>query len=301
LKKESVAVTEMINVNHRLQESPGVELLHLKKKLSEKDQKLKELKKETRRIIKDLDSAYKEIRQNQEELIIREKLNVAGGLASGIGHEIRDTLNFITMSVQHIHNKFSPGDERREFTEAILDKVEELNNIASELILFAQPHETNVKKCDIHSLLDRVLNLVKFKCVVQNVKIIRTYATELPLVTVDEVRIEKIFLNIIDNSLWAMLDGGNLIIITQKSDRKNCIEIQISDTGCGIPEKDLSRIFDPFYTKKKNGTGLGLPIVKKIIEEHRGFISVFSQRNKGTTFTIDLPVVQKNAKKTGPP
>jgi len=288
-------------VGHQLQ-GPQIEpLINLKTKLSEKDRKFKESKKETRALINELDSAYKEIRRNQEELIVREKLNVAGGLASGIGHEIRDTLNFIAMSVQHIHNKFSPGDERREFTEAILDKVEELNSIASELILFGRPHETNFKKCDIHILLDRVLNLVKLKCVVQNVKVIKTYGTELPLVTIDDELIEKIFLNIIDNSLWAMPDGGNLIIITQKSDRKNFIEIQISDTGCGIPEKDLSRIFDPFYTKKKNGTGLGLPIVKKIIQEHRGFISVFSQRNKGTTFTIDLPVVQKNAKKTGPP
>jgi len=302
LRKESVPANEMISVDHQLQEPQVEPLIKLKKKLSEKDQKLKELKRETRRLINELDSAYKEIRQTQEESIVREKLNVAGGLASGVGHEIKDSLNFIAMSVQHIHNKFSPGDERREFTEVILDKVEELNNIASELILFARPHEPDFKKCDIHKLLDRVLDLVKFKCVVQKVKMIKTYSSELPLVVIDDDLVEQVFLNLIDNSLWAMPGGGKLTITTRKSERKNLIEVQISDTGCGIPEEALSRIFDPFYTQKENGTGLGLSIVERIIEEHRGFISVSSKLKKGTTFTIDLPVIRnKVKKKTDPP
>jgi signal transduction histidine kinase len=272
-------------------------VVSLKKKLKEKDRKLKEVKQETRVFLNELDMAYKELRKTQEELILKEKLSVAGGFATGIAHEIKSSLNVIAMSVQHLHTKFSPGDDRREFTGAVLEKVEKLNSLATELIQFARPHEPDIKKNDIHDVVDRVLNLVKFKCVVQKIKIQKRYSPRIPKVSIDKELMEQVILNIVDNALWAMPKGGDLIITTRNSANNGSVEVKISDTGLGIAPSDCSRIFDPFFTKKADGTGLGLSIVHRIIEEHKGIINVESQLNKGTTFLIRLPVSLRNRKK----
>jgi signal transduction histidine kinase len=266
----------------------------LKRKLHEKDEKMKELKQETKSFINKLDSAYKELRKTQEELLVKEKLNVVGGLATGIAHEIRSSLNVIGMSVQHLHTKFSPGDERREFTEAVLDKVKKLTRVASDLMQFARPHEPNFQKSDVHEILDRVLNLVKFKCVVQKVKIKKNYESYLPQVMIDKELIETVFLNLLDNALWSMPKGGDLIISTGNSNKRNTVEVKISDSGVGISASDRPHIFDPFFTRKESGSGLGLSIVHRIIEEHKGYITVESELKKGTTFLIKLPTSPKN-------
>jgi signal transduction histidine kinase len=274
--------------------TPSIESVEkLKRKLHEKDEKMKELKQETRSFIDELDSAYKELRKTQEELIVKEKLNVVGGLATGIAHEIRSSLNVIGMSVQHLHNKFNPGDERREFTEAVLDKVEKLNRVASDLVQFARPHEPNFQKSDVHEILDRVLNLVKFKCVVQKVKIKKNYESYLPQIMVDKELIETVFLNLLDNALWSMPKGGDLTISTSNSNKRNSVEVKMSDSGVGISPSDRQHIFDPFFTRKESGSGLGLSIVHRIIEEHTGYITVESELKKGTTFLIKLPVSPK--------
>jgi len=288
---------EIVGKNSKFNKPHNESVIKLKKMLTQKDLKLRELKEETWELLNELDSAYKELRRTQEDLILKEKLNMAGGLASGIGHEIRDTLNFITMSVQHLHGKYSPGDERREFTEAILDKLNALNNIAFELIRFSRPHVPIFRKMDIHELLDRVCNLVKFKCILQKVKVIKVFADDLSPIMIDSELIEQVILNLFDNSLWAMPEGGTLTATTRLIDRKNFIEIQILDTGCGVSKSHFSRIFDPFFSQKENGAGLGLSIVKRIIEEHRGCIKVDSHLSKGTSFSIELPIVQHRTKR----
>ncbi len=267
---------------------------NLKKKLFGKEKKLKELEQETRSFIDELDSAYKELRKAQKELIEKEKLNLAGGLAAGIAHEIRSCLNVIGMSVQHLHNKFNPEDERREFTEAVLDKVEKLNRIASDLMLFARPNEPKFQKCDIHKILDRVLGLVKIRCIVQKIKVMKNYFHPLSFVKIDKDLMELVFLNLLDNALWAMPKGGELVISTGTLDIQNLIEVKISDTGEGISPSDCSRIFDPFFTRKEYGSGLGLSIVHRIIQEHNGFITVDSEMGKRTIFQIKLPVYVVN-------
>lgn len=287
-EKMKVGMTNQ-EINH-MKRAKAQSMESLKKKLKEKDRKLKEIKQETRVFLNELDEAYKELRKTQEELMLKEKLSVAGGLATGIAHKIKSSLNVIGMSVQHLHTKFAPGDERTEFTEAVLEKVEKLNSLATELIQFARPHEPDFKKNDIQDVIDRVLNLVKFKCVVQKIKIQKKYSPRMPKISIDKELMEQVILNIIDNALWAMPKGGELTITTRNTANNGSVEFKIKDTGLGIAPSDCSRIFDPFFTKKEDGTGLGLFIVHRIIEEHKGIISVKSQLNKGTTFQIKLPV-----------
>jgi len=258
-----------------------------------KNKKTREIKQETGDLLTELDDAYKLLRKTQEELIIKEKLSMAGGLAAGVAHELRNSLNIIGISVQYLHDKFNDGDERREFTKAIMNKVEKLNSVTTDLIHFARPQNPQFKKANIHKILDRALSLVKFKCLVQKVRVVRNYAANLPSIEIDKELMEQVALNLIDNALWAMPERGKLIIATRVSPENNLIEMKFTDTGCGISRKDFSRIFDPFFTQRDNGTGLGLSIVHRIVETHKGSIDVESELKIGTTFRIKLPVSQK--------
>ncbi|MFP4082826.1 MAG: histidine kinase dimerization/phospho-acceptor domain-containing protein, partial [Candidatus Aminicenantes bacterium] len=183
-------VTDETEEIGRKKNAEAESIVKLKKKVHQRDKRLRELKRETRNLVNELDDAYKELRRTQEELIIREKLGVAGGIASGIAHEMRNSLNIIGISVQYLHNKFIPGDERREFTEAIMSKVEELNSVASDLIQFARPHEPDFEKINIHEIVEQVLSLVKFKCVAHKIKVIKKFAHKLPQVMVDKKLME---------------------------------------------------------------------------------------------------------------
>jgi signal transduction histidine kinase len=240
----------------------------LKRKLNIRNRKLKNLKTKTSKIITELDWAYKEFRRKQEELIMKERLSTASGLALGVAHEIKNSINFIGISVQHLHDKFPSGDEKRQFTEAIMDKIKRLNNVALDLIQFAQPHKPNFQKIDLHTIIDRVLSLVKFKCDIQKIEVAKKYEKNLIEMMVDKELIEQAFLNLIDNALWAMPRGGKLIISSRLLKQKNLMIVEITDTG------------------------FGLSIAYRIIEEHKGSISVRSQLKKGTTFKITLPVSQ---------
>ncbi len=258
-----------------------------------KNKKLRVIEQESGDLLTELDDAYKLLRKTQEELIIKEKLSMAGGLAAGVAHELRNSLNIIGISVQYLHEKFNLGDERREFTKAIMSKVEKLNSVTTDLIHFARPQHPQFNKTNIHKILDRALSLVKFKCIVQKVRVVRNYAANLPYIEIDNELMEQVALNLIDNALWAMPERGKLVIGTRMFDENNLIEIIFTDTGCGISRKDVSRIFDPFFTQRENGTGLGLSIVHRIVETHKGSIGVESELKKGTTFRISLPTLQK--------
>jgi len=293
MAKEEIMLSKKVEIERGIIESKNELLAKLEKKLDEKTKELKELEQEAGNLLTELDSAYKELRSTQEELIIKEKLSVAGGLAAGVAHEVRNSLSIIGMSVQYLHNKFSPEDERRKFTETIMERVEKLNSVATDLIHFARPCEPNFQKSDLHRIVDRTLRLVECKCNAQKIKVVKKYAPNLPLIVIDEELMGQVFLNLIDNALWAMPKGGNLIIATSVPHETNSVEIKVTDTGCGISRKDCPRIFDPFFTRRDNGTGLGLSIVHQIIEQHKGCINVESEQNKGTTFIIRLPTSPK--------
>jgi len=284
---------EKVGIGSQIQKPKDLLPEKLKEKSERKNQKLRVIEQESGDLLTELDDAYKLLRKTQEELIIKEKLSMAGGLAAGVAHELRNSLNIIGISVQYLHDKFNPGDERREFTKAIMNKVEKLNSVTTDLIHFARPQNPQFKKANIHKILDRALSLVKFKCIVQKVRVVRNYAANLPSIEIDNELMEQVALNLIDNALWAMPERGKLIIGTRMCDENNLIEVNFTDTGCGISRKDLSRIFDPFFTQRDNGTGLGLSIVHRIVETHKGSIDVESEPNIGTTFRIKLPASQK--------
>ena len=236
-----------------------------------------------------LDQAHEELKKTQEELVRSEKLATAGELAAAVAHEIRNPLSIIGMSIQHLQDKLDSEDPRGEFTRVVMNNVQRLDKISKRLIEFARPHPLHLSSYDINKILTQTLNLMNRKCISQKVKIIKDYQHNLPLVSIDEEHMEEVFLNIINNALSAMPDGGVLKVRTWLEPKENYVKIALTDTGPGIPVENLDKIFNPFFTTRADGTGLGLSIVQRIINEHGGSISVQSQG--GTTFTISLPLV----------
>jgi len=199
------------------------------------------------------------------------------------------------MSIQYLHSKLSPGHAFREFTSAIIKKVERLDKITTQLINYGRPRELKCEARNVHRNLNQVLHLASPKCKAQGVKIVRRFDRKLPKVKCDHDLMDEVFTNLVTNALEAMPKGGVLIIETRfdADEVKNQAVIVISDTGHGIPPKVQAQLFKPFFTTKRNGTGLGLAISHRIIDHHHGTITCASKSRgskRGTTFTLRLPI-----------
>ena len=250
---------------------------------------------ESESLLAELDEAYRQLKGAQEELVRRERLAASGELAAGVAHEIRNPLSIIGMAIQYLHSKLSPGHAFREFTSAIIKKVERLDKITTQLINYGRPRELKCEARDVHRNLNQVLHLASPKCKAQGVKIVRRFDRKLPKVKCDHDLMDEVFTNLVTNALEAMPKGGVLTIETRfdADEVKNQAVIVISDTGHGIPPKVQAQLFKPFFTTKRNGTGLGLAISHRIIDHHHGGLSCASKTRgskRGTTFTIRLPV-----------
>ena len=260
------------------------------KKLSEE---LSRTQSESESLLAELDEAYRQLKGAQEELVRRERLAASGELAAGVAHEIRNPLSIIGMSIQYLHSKLSAGHAFREFTSAIIKKVERLDKITTQLISYGRPRELKCEARNVHRNLNQVLHLASPKCKAQGVKIIRRFDRKLPKVTCDHDLMDQVFTNLVTNALEAMPKGGALTIETQFDTERRQAIISLADTGCGIPPKVHGQLFKPFFTTKRNGTGLGLAISHRIIDHHHGGISCTSKTRgskRGTTFTLRLPI-----------
>jgi PAS domain S-box-containing protein len=266
--------------------------LSREKKLSEE---LSRTQSESESLLAELDEAYRQLKGAQEELVRRERLAASGELAAGVAHEIRNPLSIIAMSIQYLHSKLSPGHTFREFTSAIIKKVERLDKITTQLISYGRPRELKLQARDVHRNLNQVLHLASPKCKAQGVKIVRRFDRKLPKVTCDHDLMDQVFTNLVTNAIEAMPKGGILTVETRfdKDEIRNQAVIMISDTGHGIPPKVQAQLFKPFFTTKRNGTGLGLAISHRIIDHHYGSVTVTSKTRgpqRGTTFTIRFPI-----------
>jgi len=216
-----------------------------------------------------------------------------GRLASGIAHEIRNPLNFINLSIDHLKEKFAPQSDmpRKEYTTiltTIKDELARLNRLVSEFLSYGRPAKLKLREIDTRALIEEVRALVSTKSEQQNVKIdIRNNGNGTSSVRADAEQLKTCFSNLMINAVQAMPDGGSLDVTV--SPNSSSVEIEFSDTGVGIAPEAMEQIFEPYYSTKETGIGLGLPLTKKIIEEHGGQIAVRSELHKGTTFTVLLP------------
>ena len=242
-------------------------------------------------IVKDIT----ERKRMEDQLIQSEKLSIIGELAAGVAHEIRNPLATISLIIQHLERKCA-DDYQIEKLKAIQRNISRIDKIVYGLLNFSRPSRSNFAYHNVNEILDRS-GLILENLPSDNIKIIKKYETKLPRAWFNPDRLEQVFLNLMSNAMRAMKTGGELYITTSFDSTRKGIIIKFEDTGIGISEGNLKKIFNPFFTTYKEGTGLGLSICQNIINEHKGNISVESKLEKGTIFTIFLPLEKRKEKK----
>jgi two-component system sensor histidine kinase HydH len=238
-------------------------------------------------IIRDLG----EVRRLQGEIRRKEKLAAIGGLAAGVAHEIRNPLSSIKGIATYFKNKFDENSDDEEMAGVMIEEVERLNRVISELLEFARPTELKLKSTDVNSLIEHSVRLIEKEASDKNIDIKLDLSQQPVPAQIDSDRFSQCLLNLYLNALQAMGKGGQLSIKDSLT-HDNFIVIEIRDSGSGIKVENLNKIFDPYYTTKTKGTGLGLAIVHKIVEAHNGSIKVRSISGQGTSFIITVPAKQ---------
>ncbi|AOT69183.1 ATP-binding protein [Geosporobacter ferrireducens] len=229
-----------------------------------------------------------EMKKLQYHIQRNDKLAALGELSTGVAHEIRNPLAIIKAVGQTMKSEIQDNKEALKELEIIDEEVERANKIVTTLMKFAKPNKNIMEYCMINNVIDDILMIMN-KYIVQNeVSIVFNRMADSQEIKVDKELLKQAFMNIIFNGVDAMARGGILKIATENLENK-WIKIRFEDTGMGIEEKHLEKIFNPFFTTKDEGTGLGLSIVHRIIEDHNGLINVSSKAGQGTIFEILLP------------
>jgi len=237
--------------------------------------------------------------QLYERMKERERLAALGQMAAGLAHEIRNPLGSIKGAAQFLlpMAQKTAGDEgTADFLGIIIEEVNRLNNIVSQFLDYARPYRGEQEPLDVNEVVRKTLHLLAKEEGAGRIEQVSNLAEALPPVRADAAQLVQVFLNLGLNAFQAMAQGGRLIVstglrrVTRRGAVAAFIEIRFRDSGTGIPPGDLKNLFIPFFTTKEKGTGLGLPISQRIIENHGGTIEVRSQPGQGATFTVLLPV-----------
>lgn len=234
----------------------------------------------------------RENKRLEERLREAEHLSAVGQLSRSIAHEIRNPLNFISLSIDHIKNKYRP--ETREKVEdfetlvsSIKHEIYRLNKLVTDFLDYGKPLKLNMQISNTAGMLNDIVEIIKAKASSEKIMIVEKYDF-MPDIMVDPELIKTCVLNILTNAFQAMTEGGTLTITTERNNGK--FVLSISDTGSGVTKENLPRVFDPFFTTKTSGLGIGLATTKRIIEEHGGKIDFHSREGDGSSVIISLPL-----------
>jgi signal transduction histidine kinase len=246
-------------------------------------------------VFNEMIAGLKSKRELEEKLNQAERAAVIGRLTQSVAHEIRNPLNVLNLSIDHVRLKFAPEDEvkRRQFMRllsSIKDEIARLNRMVNDLLNYGRPARLSLKTIDMRELMEETIALIKPQADEQKVEVTIEADAEPACVRGDAERLKSCLSNIALNALQAMPGGGRLAARVHRRD--GAVEVSISDTGVGISEDAISKIFEPYFSTKQTGFGLGLAVTKKIVEEHNGTIAVSSQMERGTTFILRLPAAE---------
>lgn len=241
-----------------------------------------------------LADANRNLRQAQEDARRVERLAALGQLSAGLAHEIRNPLGVIKGSAEILKEKLSASNElAKELSGYIYTEVNRLSALVGRFLDFARPSQLNMQPEEIPALLERCIKAVTEQGTAAKIKIVKEYAASLPRAMVDADVCEQVFTNLISNACEAMSEGGQLTIriypVRKHSEPAAQVAVEIADTGPGVPEQMKEQIFNPFYTTKKSGVGLGLAIVSKIVDAHSGTVKLVSAPGQGACFRVTLP------------
>ena len=225
-----------------------------------------------------------ELKKAQEELIQANKYKVIGELAAGIAHEIRNPLGSIQGSLEILRKDYKVEDSKYEFLNILLKEVARLNKVITDFLNYARPALPNLIETDINQLISETVLILSSQVAKKGVGLKTELDKNLPRIKADPSQLKQAFINLILNSLEAIEGNGQVLISTLQD--KSKVMVKFRDTGKGMSEETKGKIFTPFFSTKENGAGLGLGIVERIVQNHKGEIKVESYLGKGTTFTL---------------
>lgn len=227
----------------------------------------------------------------QKKLIQAEKLASIGRIAAGIAHEIRNPLTSVKLNIQKVLESDKLEGLEMDHLEISQEGIGHIENFIKELLNFTRVSTLNCDRFSVVQIIDESVKMISESLEQKRVRLERDFQANLPEVYVDADKLRQVFLNILRNAHEAVDDGGEIVLsLSHQDDSKGKkIRIEISDNGGGIPEKDWETIFEPFYTTKSSGIGLGLANARKIVEQHKGSIRVKKKEGKGACFEILIP------------
>lgn len=266
----------------------------LKVKTAEIIEAKEQLERLNRSLENRVEARTRELKSAQEELIKKERLAAMGQMASVVSHEIRNPLAVINNSIYFIKTKInaspSPDPKILKHISIIESEIRQANGIIDEILSFARTRELKPKVTQLHSYLEDLLMSYPFPA---HIQLEKYYANENFIVNIDQDEMNQVIRNLIKNAIEVMPESGKIIIRTERAS-EDMVRIEIEDTGPGIPKDVLEKLFTPFFTTKARGTGLGLAVVKKVIERHKGKVEISSVVGKGTIFKLYIPLYKEN-------
>jgi len=237
---------------------------------------------------------FEELRNNEAYMIQSEKLASLGQLASGMAHEIHNPLTIISGEAQLYLERFKGQDEKVDMVlKSIIEECQRAADITRRILRFAKPAPTDVVPLDLKATVEETLTLAGYQVRLEKVERIVEVPADLPKVRGNQNQLQEVILNLILNACQAMGEQGGKLILRAEATNGSSVQLQVEDTGPGIPANRLKKIFDPFFTTKQTGTGLGLFVSQRIVGSHGGTITVDSVEGKGTCFTIRLPIYKE--------
>lgn len=232
-----------------------------------------------------------EVKRIQEELYESERSRIMEPLAAGVAHEVRNPLAIIQSTAQYCLKAIDYNDDLVESMHTIIKNTETANRVIGDLLDFAKPQAVDFKRQPLRPLLEEGLRLIKGRAHNHKVQVSKSIPRNLPRLLLDQKRFLQAYVNLLVNALDAMPEGGKLNVEAHRRDRDHTAVVMVRDTGGGIPEEVVAKAFQPFYSTKKNGVGLGLPIAEGIIRSHGGQVHFKSLEGEGTEVTIVLPLI----------
>ena len=238
----------------------------------------------------------RELKQSQDTLRRADRLSSLGLLTAGLAHEIRNPLVAIRTFTQLLPERYDDPDFREGFQELALKEVDRICGLINDLLSFARPSKPNVAPENVADVVDNIARILETQAKEKGIAIVRNFGDNLPKVWIDREQMKQVFMNLILNAIQAMKGAGTITLMSRAVSKNGTqraaefVQIEVKDTGVGIPAENLQHIFDPFFTSKDEGSGLGLAVSHQIVQEHGGFVTVESTIGAGTSFFVHVPV-----------
>lgn len=291
-----VEATERIiggDLRHRVETGTGDEVGHLAASFNRMTDNFVEAQNHLaqwgRTLEKRVEERTRELREAQDALLQSEKLASLGKMAAGVAHEINNPLTSILINAHLLLERCPDDAESRENLTLIADETARCAQIVRGLLEFARLTPSRTAPASINEILERTVALLKKQALVRNITVVEELAPDLPSLDLDRNKFQQVFSNLMINACEAMPEGGRLRIVSRAAADGGGLEVEISDTGVGIPRENLTRLFDPFFTTKTFGTGLGLAVSYGVVRSRGGTIDVRSEVGRGSVFTVKVP------------